>query len=487
MSHASSALQSSFDHHRSPASALAIWRIQREGTRSTLRRRSPRGTHSTWRPAPARAARSWRCWRSTLWARRGSSSPAARRSWSGRRESSRVGEGNNPSARPRTTTRSRSRPTPMLTEPTSTPSPMRPTRPRSVSSSSSKVRVNTSRSTEDSTASRVDSRSRASSTRSAAFRSAGGQAARWRSSPASVCRSRRAQATRSPQACGLVAAAREVIDQSQRRNRGGPGPVWPRCAASRPATGERRGPLRPVRPASSWAAAKVVSRRSQSVRPATTPASREMRSQAVTRMGWPSWRSGPPASQANTSSRRNPLSGRDSSPSRVRPRTRAVSGMTAAPFRGIAGRRQLFVGQPGVGLGAGVQHGDAVERGSGPGRIDDHAHGGPHLLVAIGHGEDPGPRRGPRRRGVRSTAGRVAEVTAMRRTDRSTSASARASPVRPGQHDELAGVRHGAEQLAAVARESLGQVDDDRAETRRLARRPRRTVAVAASRRSSSS
>jgi hypothetical protein len=55
------------DHHVLPAMALAICRIQREGTRSMLRRRSPRGTHSTWwmrRPARpgAGGAGARRCW-----------------------------------------------------------------------------------------------------------------------------------------------------------------------------------------------------------------------------------------------------------------------------------------------------------------------------------------------------------------------------------------------------------------------------------------
>ena len=68
-------------------------------------------------------------------------------------------------------------------DPTRTPSPMRPTRPRSDSSSSSRVRVNTARSTDSSTASREARRSRARSTRSAAFCSTTGQAVRRRSPP----------------------------------------------------------------------------------------------------------------------------------------------------------------------------------------------------------------------------------------------------------------------------------------------------------------
>ena len=80
---------------------------------------------------------------------------------------------------------------------------------------------------------------------------------------------------------------------------------------------------------------RSANRWSQSSRPATTPASRDSRSHAVTGIERPSWRRRPPASQANTSSRRNPLSGRARSPSRVRPTTRAVSGMTAAPLRAM--------------------------------------------------------------------------------------------------------------------------------------------------------
>ena len=115
---------------RRPPSALAISVTQRDGTCSLLRRRSPRGTHSRWRAAPASVASSSWCWRSVSSARSRSSPVAAWRSSSGRSESSRTGAGNEPSTRPRRITRSRSSPTPMRTDPTRTPSPMRPTAPQ---------------------------------------------------------------------------------------------------------------------------------------------------------------------------------------------------------------------------------------------------------------------------------------------------------------------------------------------------------------------
>ena len=125
--HGSRAAARSGAHH-APRRRGGVQRssTQRDGTRSTLRRRSPRGTQSSCRRAPASAARSWWCWRSTRSARRASSPPVRARSWSGRRESSRTVAGKEPSARPRTTTRSRSSPMPISTEPTSTPSPKRP-------------------------------------------------------------------------------------------------------------------------------------------------------------------------------------------------------------------------------------------------------------------------------------------------------------------------------------------------------------------------
>ena len=60
-----------------------------------------------------------------------------------------------------------------------------------------------------------------------------------------------------------------------------------------------------------------------------------MMAQAVTGTLPPSRRSRAPANQAKTSSRRNPRSGSSKSWRRVRPATRAVRGITAAPLRGM--------------------------------------------------------------------------------------------------------------------------------------------------------
>ena len=168
---------------RSPASAPAMSRAQRDGARPLLRRRSPRGTVSRWREAPAREASNWRCWRSTVPARSVSSPPAAWRSPSGSRGPSVTGAGREPSARPRTTTRSRSRPTPMLNGPHMTPSPIRPCRAGSASRASSRARAKTSSPAGASTGPSRASRSRERSTRSAAFCSANGQRARQCSPP----------------------------------------------------------------------------------------------------------------------------------------------------------------------------------------------------------------------------------------------------------------------------------------------------------------
>ncbi len=115
-------------------------------------------------------------------ARSGSSPPAASRSWSGSSESSWVGAGTRPSARPRTTTRSRSSPTPMLhradqnTPRPSAPPGRGPPRARARASG----RRHRARPV-SSISSRQASRSSARSTVSGARCSTSGQ---WRSGPA---------------------------------------------------------------------------------------------------------------------------------------------------------------------------------------------------------------------------------------------------------------------------------------------------------------
>ncbi len=219
----------------------------------------------------------------------------------------------------------------MLTGPTRTPSPIRPTRPRSASSSSSRVRVNTARSTAPSTASNEASRSRARSTRSAAFCSGIGHAARRCSPPIKARRWRRAQSARSLQGSRRSAARARSSIRATTNSRSAR--AWPASF--------RRLSTRQVgasgSPAANFAspsrlAASVANRTSQSVRPPTTPASRESRSHDVTEMGLPLCRRRPPASQAKTSSRRYPPSGKARSPRSDRPATRAVRGITAAPL-----------------------------------------------------------------------------------------------------------------------------------------------------------
>ena len=266
---------------------------------------------------------------------RGSSSPVDARSWSGRSESSWVGEGNRPSARPRTTTRSRSSPTPMLTEPTSTPSPMRPTRPRSASSSSSNVRANTSRPTDSSTASRQDSRSRARSTRSAAFCSATGQAARRRF--AAEQRAQMAPGPVGPLAPRprLLAGLRQVVDQVQDEAPQRPGPVGlvaqslgPPRRSVRIGLGQRRFGV------------SLGGEGGQTTIPVTAPC----HDTGVARQPFPARHRVPTvrrsASVPRPARRRRPRAGSrrregPEGPSSVRPTTRAVSGMTAAPFRAM--------------------------------------------------------------------------------------------------------------------------------------------------------
>ena len=58
-----------------------------------------------------------------------------------------------------------------------------------------------------------------------------------------------------------------------------------------------------------------------------------------------------------------------------------------------AGRCEVFVQQPGVGIAPGVQDGHCVEGHPTAGRIDDGAHDHPHLLVGVGATHHPHRRR----------------------------------------------------------------------------------------------
>ena len=73
---------------------------------------------------------------------------------------------------------------------------------------------------------------------------------------------------------------------------------------------------------------------------------------------------------------------------------------------GDAGGVELLVGEARVGLGAGVQHRDAIEPGAGAHGVDDGPHGGAHLLVAVGRG-DHQRAVGRDRRGIADRLGAV--------------------------------------------------------------------------------
>ena len=156
---------------------------QRDAERSPWRRRSPRGKDNVVWSAAATAASRWRWSSWTRSARRASSPPAARRSSSGSRESSSRRGGNEPSAMPRTPAgRGRAR------SPSTRGRPAR--RRRNGRPAQGRLQLAVQRAAKHlycrrgpPTASRPASRSRASSTRSAACCSSSGQRQRWRSSP----------------------------------------------------------------------------------------------------------------------------------------------------------------------------------------------------------------------------------------------------------------------------------------------------------------
>ncbi len=357
----------------------------------------------------------------------------------------------------------------------------RPPAPRS------RVRVNTSRLTGPSTASRAPRRSRASSTRSAALRSvarpaapAGPRRRAGRCEPALGPR-RRARSTSGARA---AAAARSSISAEDE----GPQPPGPLGLLARP-VGPPVGHV-VVGLGGGGPLLELVGELGQELVPvgaaghhgglAGEPLPRRGGRPAARRGG-----SGPAASQANTSWRRKPPAGRASSSRRVRPATRAARGTTAAPLVGIAGGPELLVGQAGVGLGAGVEHGDAVEAGAGPDGVDHGPHGGPHLVVGVGGGDAPrcarrsrewGRRCGPAPAG--SPPSRATEVRPPRRRRR-------AMPAQSG-HD-------GGGQVLGQRRQEPGAVLGERAGAGGPRGRPGRRrradparVAAASSRSSSS-
>ena len=132
---------------------------------------------------------------------------------------------------------------------------------------------------------------------------------------------------------------------------------------------------------------------------------------------------------------------------------------------GDAGRRQLLVGQPGIGHRAGVQDGHAVERRPRPGGVDDATHGGPDLLVAVGDGQDPGAIGAHDVHGL-AVAGMGTAATHVNSANRPLDLGVGPGvPGGSGQHDYFARRCHRAEERTAMAGQPLGQVHDDGAQT----------------------
>ena len=355
---------------------------------------------------------------------------------------------------------------PISTEPTSTPSPKRPTRPRSASSSSSRVRVNTSRATGPSTASRAPSRSRARSTRSAALRSTSGQASRRVAGP------RRAdQPAVGPR--GVVAPALRARRRPRRARRSGGG----RSAAARGPARRWRGPDRRPTPARRrpWPAGRPAPAAAGRAGRGATSQSRS----AADDLGLPGdplprrgrcpatlvedGRGGEPGEHVLAP---EPAVGQGEELEQRAPGhaggERDHGGAVGGDARGL----QLLVGQAGVGLGAGVQDGDAVEPRARSHGVDDGADRSADLLVAVGRGDDRACGR--RRPGDRPRRVRVPRRDLLRagRATRRTSASASGIPVRPATTVVGTWAASAAEEGGAVAGQPLRQVDDERAELR---------------------
>ena len=140
-----------------------------------------------------------------------------------------------------------------------------------------------------------------------------------------------------PTAGAASAACVEVVDQVRRRSPAGRGPgrhrsrsrLGPPRRCVRIRLGQR--PLRRLARRRRWSSGGP----SRS-RPATTPASRDRRSQAVDRdRVVPRGEACPRPARRRRPHAGIPAREAPEGPSRVRPTTRAVSGMTAAPFRAM--------------------------------------------------------------------------------------------------------------------------------------------------------
>ncbi len=134
---------------------------------------------------------------------------------------------------------------------------------------------------------------------------------------------------------------------------------------------------------------------------------------------------------------------------------------------GDAGRRQLLMGQTGIGHRAGMKDGHPVERRPGPGRIDDASHCRPDLLVAIGDGQDPGAVgahdvHGLAVAGMGAAPCRIHVDPAYRPLDLRVGPGVAGGP---RQDDDVARRGHRAEERTTVAGQAFGQVDDHGAQT----------------------
>jgi hypothetical protein len=353
----------------------------------------------------------------------------------------------------------------MLMEPTSTPSPMRPTRPRSASSSSSRVRVKTSRATDSSTRpGRPGGRGPAPPARPPSARPVASWpgASHRRTASAGGLGPRRPA---SPHGSGLGGGLGQVVDQAQDELRGARAPGPHRGAGVRPATrcvGIGFGQSR----FASLSSAKVI----QAVvpvmfRPATTP----RRGTVVPR------RSREESAALRRRRRRPARRRRPRAGSRCRAARELQQGAAHHPGRQghdggtverDAGGGQLLVGQPGVGLGAGVQDGHAVERRPRPGastmaRTAARTSSSQSETVTIRVRSASTTSMGIVVARVRPA---LCPVRAAVPTARPRRRPAHHRWSRPDHHEtSLAG--HGAQQCATVARQPLGQVDDDGAET----------------------
>ena len=131
------------------------------------------------------------------------------------------------------------------------------------------------------------------------------------------------------------------------------------------------------------------------------------------------------------------------------------------PVDGQAGRCQLLVGHPCVGLRISEEESDPIERGPRAHRRHDGAQGGSHLLVRVRDDHDAralGVHHGQR---VRSSAWPPGLRSGQPPNRPRRFLVRRRVPARTGDHHQLRRLAQGSQQRGAVAREPLGEVHDD--------------------------